>query len=63
MSVPSLDDGEVLASEVYVQLVCEVWREKNRYTELIGEAWVPCNPIIFFPFYLLPVVLLISLLG
>ena len=65
VDVPSLrlDDREVLVAEVYVELICEVWREKNGHTHLLREAWVPRNPKLFFPFHLLALVGFVMLPG
>ena len=54
-----LDDREVFVAEVYVELVCEVGREKHGHTHLLSEARVPRNPELFFPLDLLAFVLFI----
>ena len=65
VDVPSLrlDDREVLVAEVYVKLICEVWREKNGHTHLLRKAWEPRNPKLFFPFHLLALVGFVILPG
>ena len=57
MSILRLNDREVRVSEVDVELVSEIRREKNRYTCLLGKAWEPCKPKLFSPFYLLAAIL------
>ena len=49
---------EVIGSEVNIELVCEVWREKTGDTGLLGAARETCDSILFLPFDLLSMVFL-----
>ena len=63
MPGPRLNNREVLIAKVYIELICEVWREKNGHTHLLREAWEPRNPKLFFPFHLLALVGFVNLPG
>ena len=49
---------KVIGSEVNIELVCEVWREKTGDTGLLGAARETCDSILFLPFDLLSMVFL-----
>ena len=49
---------EVIGSEVNVELVCEVRREKTGDTSLLGATRETCDSILFLPLYLLSMVYL-----